>query len=52
MKFVSFNSNTTSVTNGAGTANATGSPEFTTGFCEIYVAQSSVLYVYFYVYVY
>jgi len=32
MMLVSFNSNTTGVTCGAGTAHPSGAPEFTTGF--------------------
>ena len=43
MRFMSFNSNTTGMTGGAGgTANLSGVPEFTTGFSEIHVASSLV----------
>ena len=45
--FVSFNSNTTGVTSGAGTANPSGAPEFISGFREVHVARSLVFYVMF-----
>ena len=40
--FMSHNSNTTSATSGAGTANPSGAPVFTPGFYEVRVAQSLV----------
>ena len=43
MTFVSFNSSTTCVTCGAGTANNSGAHEFTTGFSGVRVARSLVL---------
>jgi hypothetical protein len=45
--FMSFDSNTTGVTCGAGTANHSGTPEFTPGFSESRVAQSLVFCVVF-----
>jgi hypothetical protein len=45
--FVSFNSNTTGVTSGAGTANPSGAPEFISGFRGVHVARSLVFYVMF-----
>jgi hypothetical protein len=47
MMFVSFNINTTGVTCEAGTANASGAPEFTPVFSGVRVARSLVVYVMF-----
>ena len=38
--FVSFNSNMMVDTSGAGTANSSGVPEFTSGFSGVHVARS------------
>ena len=43
MMFVSFYSNKTGVINGAGTANPSGVPEFTTGFSEVRAGRSLIL---------
>ena len=43
MMFVSFNSTTTGVTCGAGTANPSGAHECTPGFCGVRVPRSLVL---------
>ena len=47
MMFVSCNKNTTGITNGAGTANPSGAPEFTPCFSEVGVPQSLVFSVVF-----
>ena len=41
--FVSFNSNTTGVTSGAGTANLYGSPGLTAGFSWVRVPRSLIV---------
>ena len=43
MMFVSFNSNTTGVTGGAGIANPSGAPELTAGFSGVRVPRSLVV---------
>jgi len=47
MMFVSFNSNTKGVTDGAETANPSGAHEFTSSFGGVRVARSLVFYVAF-----
>ena len=45
MKILSFDSNTTGVTCGAGSTNPSGTPVFTLGFSGIHIARSLVFYV-------
>jgi hypothetical protein len=52
MMFVSFNSNTTGVTSGAGTANISGALEFIPGFSGVRVAWSLVFCVEFWIWLF